>query len=241
VGIIGVLLTMPMMRFIIFCGGSLRDMSHATYLEFTTLPTTPVLIAAGWVLSRFWYVVPGLMLAAYLYWVVKTAKRVLWFNAIMAILFPLLLWGTMAVTLEQQRLFQEAMRQHSRDREQNMSPSSKRPAFQLHLASAILMSVAAGLVMLANSFWYERESWPPGMHVGLLEPGYTSIGKGWPYTHTTEFWQKSSPAERMQQSFGECFYWDFAIGVGIVIGAAVACEYLIYRAAHQRKRRPSDD
>jgi hypothetical protein len=60
-----------------------------------------MLIFAGEVAGQFWYVSTALAICSYVFWFSKKSRRLLWFNAALCIIVPLL-FGTMtAISMAQ--------------------------------------------------------------------------------------------------------------------------------------------
>jgi hypothetical protein len=110
IGLLAVLLTLSFIAIVIFVGAGLDDLVRALK-DPPILRLTPILIGASKFLSSFWYFVAALYVGSYFFWVGKRASRMLWFNAVVSVGFPLAMWVTMYVGIQQQILIQDMLRQ----------------------------------------------------------------------------------------------------------------------------------
>lgn len=111
----------------------------------------------------------------------------------------------------------------------------KRPWFQFHLSTAIiLMFVAAGLLWL-NLNPPGGERWLPGFYVGLLEPGYWSVARGWPYTCWNMYGNERD--SHVTWYYGHLTV-DVVIAAGILVFVAVVCEWRIRRNQRTTNNKP---
>jgi hypothetical protein len=65
------------------------------------LPFTPAIIQFGRILNDFWFVPVTSTIVLYVFWIMKNARRMLWFNALASVVFPLALWFTFSVVIDQ--------------------------------------------------------------------------------------------------------------------------------------------
>jgi hypothetical protein len=110
VGVAGVLLMLPAMRIVSGCGHILHDYARSLQLDSAIVPLSPVVVFLGRACDMAWYLFAMIAVMAYIFWFSRTAKRVLWFNAIATILFTVTVWGAMSVTAEQQRIVRQGLR-----------------------------------------------------------------------------------------------------------------------------------
>ena len=108
IGLLAVALMLLLIPIVISTG--LHDSLRA-FNEPVVLPLTPILIGTGALLSKCWFVLIPLFVGGYLFWINRSAKRLLWFNAVMSIVFPLALWGTIHVGIQQHSAIEKMLHQ----------------------------------------------------------------------------------------------------------------------------------
>jgi len=101
VGILSVLLILPLIGVISATGSALNNFNRP-WKDPPILPFTPALIEIGQVVGDFWYIAVALTIGIYAFWIIKNARRLLWFNAIAAVFYPLVFWCSFSIAMEQQ-------------------------------------------------------------------------------------------------------------------------------------------
>jgi hypothetical protein len=100
IGLLAVLVTLVLIPVVARIGVYLHD-DIRSLKDPVVLPFTPALISAGRLLNDFWFVAVGVVLGSYWFWFSKNERRLLWFNAVISVAFPLALWGVIRLCLQQ--------------------------------------------------------------------------------------------------------------------------------------------
>jgi hypothetical protein len=106
IGLVNIVLILPWIVVLGAMGRALQT-SLAAVPEVRVLPVTGPLVEVSSFIDTYWYAFVALMLAAYFLWVRKRQLRLLWFNAVLAIVLPSVLFLCLLICYEQQQIFIE--------------------------------------------------------------------------------------------------------------------------------------
>jgi len=109
-GLLGIVLMLPLASVLIAAGRSSYDLTHALRTPELILPLTPVIESISGLLMNFWYIAAVGMIAFYWLWMSKTRSRLIWCNAVLAIVVPLMMFVFIYAAIEQQMVIEEALR-----------------------------------------------------------------------------------------------------------------------------------
>ncbi len=100
---------------------------------------------------------------------------------------------------------------------------SKRPFWQIHLSTAVVMMFASALFMLANAYRH-MEQGPPGWF-------------GWPYSilrDSSGGWDAFHPHEPVWDVSYAGLFLNVSFMVWLVVAVGMVCEWFIHRRANSQ-------